>query len=111
MKNDQEKVLRSNLEEFYELAELAYNKGKYNAAAALYYNALVEVCDLVLLKELNKIGANHTERFSLLERHSPQLYQTARKLFRFYRDSYSKQVSKAVVESMRDNVEISKRMV
>jgi hypothetical protein len=111
MDKNQEDVLRNNLNEFYELAEFAYKQGKYNAAAALYYKALVEICDLVLLKEVNKIGANHTERFSLLEKHKPELYDTARKLFRFYRDSYSKQISRAIVESMRENVENSKRMV
>ncbi|MBU0536323.1 MAG: hypothetical protein KKE20_05120 [Nanoarchaeota archaeon] len=111
MDKNQEEILKKNLEEFYELAEFAFGKEKYNAAAALYYKALVEICDLVLLKEVNKIGANHNERFRMLELHKPELYDTARKLFRFYRDSYSKQISKIIVESMRKNVEESKRMV
>lgn len=106
-----EEILRKNLIEFFELADLAFEREKYNAAVTLYYKSLVEICDIFLLKSINKIGANHTERFELLRNCNPELFNLARKLFRFYRDSYSKNVSKAIAESVKENVENAKRFI
>jgi len=66
-------VIERNFKEYMEIAEYSMSKGKYNAAVILYYKALVELCDRELLRTANKIGANHTERFALLEKHAPEL--------------------------------------
>ena len=86
----EKEIIEKNFREYVEIAEYSFNKRKFNTAVTLYYKALVELCDLELLRKLNKIGANHVERFELLKTTSPLLYSSASKLFRFYRDSYSK---------------------
>lgn len=106
-----EKVIIKNFNEFYSLAKIAFETKKLNAAVTLYYKALVELCDLYLLRNINKIGATHTERFSLLKKVNPKLYAISSKLFRFYRDSYSKEISSVIARSVKENVEETKRMV
>lgn len=104
-------IIEKNFREYLEMAEYSFSKGKLNAAVTLYYKALVELCDLELLRKLNKIGANHTERFDLLRASSPSLYNTASKLFRFYRDSYSKEISETIANLVKKEVENAKRIV
>ena len=103
-------VIEKNLKEYLEIADYSFNKRKFNSAVILYYKALVEICDLELLRKLNKIGANHTERFELLKTSSPLLYNAASKLFRFYRDSYSKEISETIANLVKEEVENAKRI-
>ncbi len=93
------------------MAEYAFSNKKYNTAVTLYYKALVEICDLELLNKLNKIGSNHTERFRLLEKHSPELYSIASKMFRYYRDSYTQEISSIIAELIKENVETAKKII
>lgn len=106
----EEEVLKKNYVEYLEIAAYSFAHKKYNSAVILYYKALVELCDLELLKTGNKIGANHTERFELLQKHSPELYTIASKLFRFYRDSYNKQISETIAKAVREEVERAARI-
>jgi len=107
---DREVILK-NFEEYKEMAEYSFSKEKFNSAVTLYYKALVELCDLELLSKLNKIGANHTERFELLREANFTLYNTASKLFRFYRDSYSKEITFIVAKIVKKEVEDAERAV
>ena len=107
----EKEIIEKNLKEYLEIAEYSLSKRKFNSAVILYYKALVEICDLELLRKLNKIGANHTERFELLRITSPLLYNTASKLFRFYRDSYSKEISETIAKLVKEEVENAKRIV
>ena len=63
----EKEIIEKNLKEYLEIADYSFSKRKFNSAVILYYKALVEICDLELLKNLNKIGVNHTERFELLK--------------------------------------------
>jgi len=103
--------LRQNFLEFYDLAEDAFQKKKFNGAVTLYYKALVELCDYVLFKAIKMVGANHTERFELLQRHEPALYEISRKLFRFYRDSYNKRISPAIAQQVQHYVRTAKNQI
>ncbi|MBU0457797.1 MAG: hypothetical protein ABH824_07710 [Nanoarchaeota archaeon] len=105
------RILLKNFWEYFELAELAYERKKYNGAVTLYYKALVELGDLALLDSVGRLGANHTERFQMLEQYQPQLYSIASKLFRFYRDSYNKEISAVIAKVVKENVEEAKYMV
>jgi len=98
-------IIEKNLKEYLEIARYSFGKKKFNSAVTLYYKALVELCDLELLEKANKIGANHTERFELLQRFSPELYKAASKMFRFYRDSYNKEIKEAVANLIKEEVE------
>lgn len=104
-------VIKKNLKEYLEIAEYSLSKKKFNTAVTLYYKALVEICDIELLEKVNKLGANHTERFKMLESVSPQLYRIASKLFRFYRDSYNKEISETVAKIMKEEVKNAERIV
>ena len=103
-------TIQKNLQEYLEIADYSLGKGKYNSAVILYYKALVELCDLELLRTIKTIGANHTERFELLEKHSPQLYAIASKLFRFYRDSYNKEISETIARLVKKEVSHAQRI-
>ncbi len=107
----EKEIIEKNFDEYLEVAEYSFLKRKFNASVSLYYKALVELCDLELLKKLNRIGANHNERFELLKNASPELYGVASKLFRFYRDSYSKEISETVAKLVKQEVENAKRAV
>lgn len=107
----EKEIIEKNLKEYLEIADYSFSKGKYNSAVTLYYKALVEICDLVLMKKLNTIGANHTERFELLKTVSFGLYKTASKLFRFYRDSYSKDISQTTAQLVKSEVENAQKLI
>lgn len=102
----EKEVIEKNLEEYLEIARYSFSKKKFNTAVTLYYKALVELCDLELLNKANKIGSNHTERFELLQEFSPELYRTASKMFRFYRDSYNKEIKETIARVIKEEVEI-----
>ena len=97
-------IILKNLNEYFEIAEYSFNKKKYNTAVTLYYKTLVEICDYELLRKVNKIGANHTERFNLLKEVSPALYRIASRLFRFYRDSYNKEISATIAKVVKTEI-------
>ncbi|MEK6950461.1 MAG: hypothetical protein AABX13_01935 [Nanoarchaeota archaeon] len=104
-------IIQENFQEYYELAQDALSKKKWNGAVTLFYKALVELCDYALFQSLGKIGANHTERFELLQRHQPELYQIAHQLFQYYRDSYSKRISPTIAGVIKEHVDAAKKLV
>jgi len=104
-------VIEKNLKEYLEIAEYSFSKAKYNSSVILYYKALVEICDIELLKKINKIGANHNDRFELLQKTSPDLYKLASSLFRFYRDSYNKEISETIAKLVKEMVENAKKFI
>lgn len=97
--------IKKNLVEYYSSANELFEKKQFNAATVLYYKALVEHCDLKLFNKTGKIGSNHTERFKLLEQHEPELYEAARKLFRYYRDSYDTRISPTIAKEVKERVQ------
>ncbi len=99
------------MKEYLEIADYSFSKSKFNSAVILYYKALVEICDFVLLQKTKRVGANHTERFELLQQHAPQLYEIASKLFRFYRDSYNKEISETIASIVKKEVENAKKFI
>lgn len=107
----EKEIIEKNFKEYKEIAEYSFNKRKFNSAVTLYYKALVELCDIELLRKVNKIGANHTQRFDLLRSASPHLYNIASRLFRFYRDSYSKQISLTIAKLVKKEVENAEKIV
>ena len=89
----------------------AFEQKKYNGAVTLYYKALVELCDFSLISKSGQLGVNNSERFRMLEKFNPELYGIADKLFRFYRDSYNKEISLAIAKVVKENVERAKNVV
>lgn len=54
-------IIIKNFEEYFEMANLAFIKKKFNSAVTLYYKALVEICDMQLL-EKNKSDRDQSYR-------------------------------------------------
>ena len=104
-------IIEKNFREYLEIAEYAFSRRKFNTSVTLYYKALVELCDMDLIRKSGKLGANHSERFELLEKVSPALYGIASKLFRFYRDSYNKEISETIAKLVKSEVENAKKLV
>lgn len=107
----EEDVIKKNYEEYKEIADYSFGKRKFNTAVTLYYKSLVELCDLELFRKIRRIGVNHTERFRMLEISAPKLYKTASKLFKFYRDSYNKEISQTIASLFKKEVEDAERFV
>ncbi len=106
-----EEIIKKNLKEYLEIAEYSFSKKKFNSAVTLYYKALVEICDLELLRKLNRVGVNHSERFELLKDASANLYEVSSKLFRFYRNSYNKEISETIAKLVKDEVEKARKFI
>ncbi|CAB50422.1 hypothetical protein [Pyrococcus abyssi] len=96
--------LRANIDEYIEVDEMAFKRGKYNSALIMYFKALVGICDYIIKKELNLEPKNHGERFSILRRYYPDLYRTVDKFFNFYRDAYERRITKREVGELRNEV-------
>jgi hypothetical protein len=109
--NMTEEAIKKNYQEFLEIAAYSFQKKKFNASVTLYYKALVELCDLQLYRKTGKLGANHNERFELLQQYSSELYLIASKLFRFYRDSYNKEISETIAKLVKEEVENAQKIV
>jgi hypothetical protein len=107
----EKEIIEKNFKEFIEIAEYSFSRKKFNTAVTLYYKALVELCDLELIRKTGKLGANHTERFEMLERVSPEIYSISSKLFRFYRDLYNKEISETIAKLVKTEVENAKKLI
>ena len=107
----QREVILKNFWEYYDLAEFALKQKKFNGAVTLYYKALVELCDIALMESVGRLGANHTERFKMLQSYNPELYDISSNLFSFYRDSYSTAISETVAKKVKENVDNAKNKV
>lgn len=104
-------VIKRNFDEYSEMADISLSRKKFNSAVTLYYKALVELCDIELMVKAKRIGANHTERFDILKGVSPELYDISSKLFRYYRDSYNKEMSPMIAKLFKSEVEHAKSIV
>lgn len=77
---------------------------RYNAATSSFFKALVGICDVIIYKRLGRLPDNHTERFELLEENYERVYKIVRMLFRTYRDSYTRLISKEEVRRVRNGI-------
>ncbi len=99
-----ESAIKDGLKEFIEAGKVTEDLKLYRAAAASYYKALVELCDLVLLRTIRKTPANHTQRFELLSKYKPKLYTIADMLFSPYTKTYSEQSSSETCRRIKDGI-------
>jgi hypothetical protein len=93
-------TLKKNAAEFYSSAMLVYGKGDTTSAFILGFKALLAIADYHLLVSGIGVPKDHTERFALLRKSSPELYNVVDRMFGFYRQSYSATVGKAVCDEV-----------
>ncbi len=98
-----EKELFENVKEFFKKAEESKKDNAYNSAVTLYFKAIAVLIDLFILRKEGYIPSNHAERFNLLERKYPLLYEILDKNFSIYQQSYRLKLTKNYVEVLESD--------
>ena len=99
-----EEDLIGNIKEFLKNAELAMLREEYNTSLTLYFKTLAVMADLYLLRTIGRIPNNHSERFRILERSTPGIYQILDKNFLAYQESYRSKLKKENCEAIKEDV-------
>ena len=96
--------LKEGILEFVEGGRDEEEKKRYRLAVTAYFKAMVSVCDLFLFKKTKKLPTNHTVRFELMQRHSKDAYEILSRLFKTYRESYTKSLDSNACKRLREGV-------
>jgi len=102
---EEKNILIKNAKKILKSAELVYNSGDFTSSTILYFKTLFSVLDIIILKNTGKTPKDHSERFRILERKFPGLYDIMDKLFPIYRDTYTKIISEKICNEIKENVE------
>lgn len=108
--DERENILKANFEEYWELAEQAFQAGKYNSAVTLFFKAISAGADLFILKKEGSPPTSHTHRFRIAQKKYPELYAILDKDFPFYQDSYTNRMEKEEAEVLLEDAQQIKRM-
>ena len=99
-----EEELITNIKKILSSAELVYSNKDFTSATILYFKAVFSAIDFILLKLEGKTPKDHTERFRVLEKSYPDLYEFLDKYFKVYRDTYSISIDKETCDKIKENV-------
>ena len=94
--------LEDGVKEFSKSAEEEDSKGRLRSSAVLYFKAIADLCDIIIYLRLRKIPDNHEERFRLLERCAPNVYNLLHSTFQIYTKTYRKNLSKEEHGRLKD---------
>ncbi len=109
--DEKEKILIDNFEEYYGEGKDAFQKGKYNSAATLFFKAMVALFDILVLRHDGFVPNSHGDRFRVLEEKHPDMYRIADIDFSFYQDSYTKKIDKETAQLLKDDIERIRKKV
>jgi len=96
--------LKENAKEFWSEAQGSFDKGKWNAAATLFYKTLTCMADFMIYERSNELPKNHTERFKILELNFDYAYRICSNLFSTYIKTYDLKVTKPEAEKIKEGV-------
>src|SRR3989344_7549742 len=96
--------LIKNIKLILKSADLVYSNKDYTSATILYFKTLFLVLDFIILKFKGKTPKDHTERFRILQKDYPNLYESLDKYFKIYRDTYSISIDKETCEMIKNYV-------
>jgi len=99
---DQKELILESIKEFIESAEQDEKNQRLRSAVTMYFKAITEICDFIIFNKILKTSKNHTERYELLERFFPEIYNITSPLFKIYRKTYSQKVSKEDLIEMKN---------
>lgn len=88
------KELIQNANEFLESAEDNLKKQRWNAAVSDFFKTISNLADFLIYKEIKVSVKNHNERFQLLKKYFPEIYNKILNLFKTYRKSYNLRLKK-----------------
>jgi len=94
--------LQENAREFFESGEDNLKKQRFNAATSDFFKAIVVSCDYLIYSEIKRLPKNHGDRFSILEKYFPTIYEIVSKLFRPYTNSYNLKSTKRQAEKFKE---------
>ena len=100
--------LLKNIKTILNSADLVYLNKDYTSATILYFKLIFSILDLIILKSKGITPKDHAERFRILEREYPDLYENLDKYFKIYRDTYSISIDKYTCDTIR---EYAKRII
>lgn len=107
---EKERILKENLNEYFESAEQAFKTKKYNSAITLFFKAIISATDLLILKKESFVPSSHNDRFRLVQEKYPEIYDILDKDFPFYQDIYTKKMNKEAVEVLREDAQKIKKI-
>jgi hypothetical protein len=82
------KDLISNAKEYFQNALFAQKRRQYNTSVTLFFKTLSALADLYILTNEKKVPSSHSERFRILQKKYPEIYEIIDKNFPFYQNSY-----------------------
>ena len=105
----QEEIVET-LREFLETAIDCERKKRYKAAITMYYKSLIEAADFLIFSKMEKAPRNHSQRFRWLKKQYKDIYIPASDLFKIYRKTYNRNVTKKEMEEVKNGlIEILKK--
>ncbi len=107
--SEKEKILRENIEEYYNLGLIAFDGKQFNSATTLFFKALAALTDLFILKKEGNMPSSHQKRFRIVKEKYPKIYYILDKDFPFYQDSYTNKMDYETAKILKDDVEKLKK--
>ncbi len=103
-------ILQENLNEYFEFAEIAYQKKKYNSAVTLFFKSISAGVDLFILKKEGFVPSSHSNRFRIVQEKYPEIYEILDKDFPFYQDSYTQKMNLEAANLLKEDAKKIKEM-
>jgi len=98
-------VTRQQIMMFKHSADQIYSLGDYTSATILYFKTWFALQDYALLEKTGSSPKDHSERFRMLQKEFPDMYQEVDKEFSMYRDTYSKVIPKQECDRIKRIIE------
>ena len=96
--------LIENIKSFLDSAELIFTKEDYTSSTILLFKALFLTLDLIVLRKVGKTPKDHSERFRILQKEFPELYELLDKFYPVYRETYTLKIEKEICLKIKENV-------
>ena len=103
--------LLANAQEFVDSAEDNLIKKRFNACVSDYFKAMTNLCDYKIYSEMKIVVKNHNERFDLLKKYYPYIYEKIFDLFKKYRESYNLRLNREDAMLLKKYVYELKRII
>lgn len=89
-----EEDLLRNIKLEFNSAKIVYKTSDFTSSTILYFKTIFTVLDYILLKSKGELPKDHSERFKMLKKYFPDLYEFLDKYFDVYRNTYSISIDK-----------------
>lgn len=98
-------VSKKQINTFKQSADAVYSLKDYTSSTILYFKTIFAIHDFLLLKKSGLAPKDHKERFRMLEKHFPDLYDELDSEFNTYRNTYSRTTSKETCNRIKLMIE------